>query len=80
VSCTVSPSSGAEVGLVTVTLAVTLPDSAVASNVTGTSPATVAVARLLPAAVPSVQRVLALPALSVLPLVGFTVPPPAVTA
>ena len=81
VSCTVSPSYGVGVGLVTVTLAV-VPDTAVAvaSKVTAGIPATVAVARFAPAAGPRVQRVLAVPAALVMLLAGARDPPPAVTA
>jgi hypothetical protein len=40
-------------------------------------PATVAVARFAPAVVPSVHLVFAVPLLSVVAVVGVTVPPPA---
>jgi len=62
-----------------VTLAVTAA-VAVASKTTTDVPATAAVARFTPSAVPSVQRVLVVPLLSVVLVVGVTIPPPAVTA
>jgi hypothetical protein len=62
-----------------VTLAIA-PATAVASNLTGVSPATVAVTWFAPGDGPILQRVLEVPLLSVAVVFGATVPPPAVTA